>query len=379
MNYKNWSVKVLVVGGGVAGLSAAYHLAKKGVKDVVVIEQEKRLGGHSSGRNAGMIRQAVSDPILAALAVQGRNSLYSAEKQGWSLGFKRCGSLLLASDAKGAGELEKTRQATGPLGLVTEWLKPAGAAKRVSLLREGDYQKALWCPSDASIKIENLIRAFVKALRRLGVPVLCGYSLESIEKKDGVFKVRANGRTFLAEKVVNAAGAWAGNLGKMAGATPIPFKPYRRHLFESRPFRPFDAKWPFVWDLSNEFYFRPLENGLLLSPCDKMLCAVISKGEKIDSQMQKALFQKLNRFSPNFAKLKIKKAKSGLRTMTPDGRFVLGEDPRVRGFFWTAGLGGHGVTTCFAVGNFVSDLILGKKGNEKMTRALSPKRFLNAA
>ena len=85
---------------------------------------------------------------------------------------------------------------------------------------------------------------------------------------------------------------------------------------------------------------------------------------------------KLEDFGGNFKPVKIQSAKSGLRTMTPDGRFVIGEDPKLKGFFWVAALGGHGVTTSFAVGDLASDLILGRKTDRNIAQALSPRRFL---
>ena len=91
--------------------------------------------------------------------------------------------------------------------------------------------------------------------------------------------------------------------------------------------------------------------------------------------MKELLKQKLNRFSLSMGKLAVGGAKSGLRTMTPDGRFIIGEDARCEGFFWVAGLGGHGVTTCFSVGRLAADAILGKKRDNKLMRALSPERF----
>ncbi len=254
------------------------------------------------------------------------------------------------------------------------------------LLRNGDFKKGLYCPSDARVDIQKLLRAFLKELRRLGVSIWCGYGVEKIEKNPGGFLLHAGGKTFFGKKIVNAAGAWAGEIAKKAGAMPVPLKAYRRHLFEAQfdkgdsalflkkgavPF----IRWPFVWDLSHQFYFRPLGNKLLLSPCDKKIFRRAG-GEKIDRRMKQVLLGKLNRFCGGFKSLKIEKAKSGLRTMAPDGRFVIGEDPRVPGFFWMAGLGGHGVTTCFSSGRLAADLVLGKKREEFLVDAVSPKRFL---
>ena len=379
---------VLVIGAGFAGLATAYFLAKDGSRKVTVIEQEKKLGGHASGRNAGMIRQSVSDPVLARLAREGRQALQKAERDGWGIGFVPCGSLLTAKAHK-VKELERTRRTLDGQRVATAWWSAGKAAGRVSLLRGGDFRKGLYCPSDARVDIQKLLHALLKKLRRLGVSVRCVHGVEKIEKKPREFLLHAGGKVFYGEKIVNAAGAWAGKIAKKAGAVPMPLKAYRRHLFEAQfdkghkgdsalflkkgavPF----IRWPFVWDLSHQFYFRPLKRGLLLSPCDKARCG-ISAGEKIDRKIQKQLFVKFRRFGGRLRMLKVKKAKSGLRTMAPDGRFVIGEDPRISGFFWVAGLGGHGVTTCFSSGRLAADLVLGKKREKFLVDAVSPKRFL---
>ena len=98
-------------------------------------------------------------------------------------------------------------------------------------------------------------------------------------------------------------------------------------------------------------------------------------GEKIDSKMKGVLLKKLRSFSKNFSKIKLRRGKAGLRTMAPDGRFVIGEDPKLKGFFWVAGLGGHGVTTSFSVGNLVAGLVSGKRKKDNFSKALSPARF----
>ena len=206
-----------------------------------------------------------------------------------------------------------------------------------------------------------------------------GHPLRKIEKRTDGFFVTAGRRTWIASKVVDAAGAWASAVAHQAKASCVPLKAYRRHLFISKPFRMLDSSWPFVWDLSHNFYFRPQNGTLLLSPCDKEEVKDVAKAvkkETTDPEIKKLLQSKLKDFGGKFKPVKIQSAKSGLRTMTPDGRFVIGEDPKLKGFFWVAGLGGHGVTTSFAVGDLASDLILGKKREKFMVDALSPKRFL---
>ncbi len=372
-------MNTVVVGAGFAGLSTAYHLAKSGVQDVLVIEQEKKLGRHASGNNAGMIRQTTSDLYLAILAREGRDSLERASRNGWAdFRFESRGSLLLAKGEE-LKELKKIRKTITKIGLHSRELSPKEAAKRVSILEGGNFKKALFCPSDASVEIRLLLGSFLERLDSLGVKVLYGQRILKIRKIPNSFLIDTSGRKLFAERVVNAAGAWAGRVGEKAGAVRIPFKAYRRHLFLSSGFKALKKDWPFVWDLSHNFYFRPKGRRLLLSPCDRVFVDTrreSSRREKKDPGMKKILAVKLKSFSEKFRPLNIGKSASGLRTMVPDGRFVIGEDPKLKGFFWVAGLGGHGVTTSFSVGRLASDLILGRIKEGPLERALSPRRFV---
>ena len=380
------SFDTIIVGAGVAGLSTAYHLAAHRPGTVLVIEKEKELGGHSSGRNAGMIRQAVADPVLARLACEGRKRLGKLKKNEWpALDLKRNGSLLLASGRE-TKELLKTQKSLKRFGVRSFFLSKKEAAGRVPVLKHGDFDRALFCPSDAFLRTQALLKGFEKNLKKRSVSLRMGLPLASIKKENGGFRLTAGKKVFFCKKLVNASGAWAARLAREAGASKIPLIAYRRHLFWSRSFGSVSKKWPFVWDLSHEVYFRPDKNGVMLSPCDKKAYRKQMtedgrqkiEGEDIDPKMAKILKNKLYRFSNDFEKIQFYAAKAGLRTMTPDGRFVIGEDPKLKGFYWVAGLGGHGVTTCFSVGKLASDIIIGNAMDHELENALSPKRFLSS-
>ncbi len=369
---------VLIVGGGIAGLSTAYFLGKLGEYSVVILEREKDLGGHASGRNAGMLRQALADPILAALAKNSRDYFDTLSANGWKgLTLNRRGSLLLASGSDIA-KLRSIAKTLDRIGVRNQKMSRAQIEKKVSLLKGGQFSEGLFCPSDAMLELEPLLGGFLRSLKKMGIPVLRPIALRGVKAVDGGFIVKAGNRLFFAKKIVNAAGAWASWVGEKAGASTIPLQPYRRHLFlspNSQLRTPNIFQWPFVWDVSHDFYFRPSKKGLLLSPCDKTLETSGDRTEKTDPKMRTLLANKLKNFSEPLGRVRLGSALSGLRTMTPDGRFVVGEDPKRKGFYWVAGLGGHGVTTCFSVGRMAANIILGKKVDNGLKRALSPERF----
>ncbi len=365
----------IVIGAGLAGLSSAYHLSQAREPGVIVIEREAVAGRHASGNNAGMIRQAVSDPILVHLARLGRDAIAAAQSDGWKIDFRSEGSLLV-SQAWDEDKLRVIADAVSRESVPCRWLTPDEAARIVPLLKGAAFSKALYSPTDGHVSIPAFLKAFLSELKKRGVPVFYNSPLESIERSGNNFIVTAGGKKFIAPRIVNAAGAWAGEVGKKAGATTIPLKAYRRHLYVN-PAVGASKKWPFVWDLSHDLYFRPVKEGLLMSPCDKELFSLErnTKTEAVDPGMAAALKKKLAKFAPKFSDVHLEGAHFGLRTMTADGRFVLGEDPAVKGFYWVAALGGHGVTTSFSIGRLIADLVLGRRVNPFIVKALSPARY----
>lgn len=371
--------RVVIIGGGLAGLSTAYHLAKAGAKDVVVIEREKRLGAHASGNNAGMIRQTVSDPVLAGLAAKGQKTLSSLKGSHWKdLDFRANGSLLLSDENE--SELDRVLRTCRKVGISCRQIKKGRASKKVSALQNAQFDRALFCPTDAIVNVGGLLEGLQKELKRLGVRVLVGHPLQSIHRSGGGFILSAGAREFTAKKVINAAGAWAGEVARIAGASRLPLKPYLRHLYECRD-RSVERKcWPFVWHLDRGLYFRPIPQGILISPCDKSFVRLGKPLQRqaarlVDSKAKASLTKKLKNFNPTFNLGKLGSQKAGLRTMAPDGRFVIGEDPKLMNFYWVAGLGGHGVTASFSIGDLAARLVLGKKTNTQTATWASPARF----
>jgi D-arginine dehydrogenase len=204
-----------------------------------------------------------------------------------------------------------------------------------------------------------------------GVLIQMGSPIRRIEKNALGFRVRTGEGDYTCKRIVNASGAWAVPVAEAAGASKLPLIPYQRHLFWSHAFGAISKAWPFVWHISHDFYFRPDKDGLMLSPCDKTSYG----NEKFNPKVERVLIKKLNHFSSRFKGIRFYEAKAGLRTMAPDGRFVIGEDAKLSDFYWVAGLGGHGVTTSFSVGQLASDIILKRKTKTEFEKAFSPKRF----
>jgi D-arginine dehydrogenase len=363
--------RCVVVGAGFAGAATAYYLARLGV-DVVVLEQEPSPGVHASGRNAAMVRQVVPDREVALLTQAGA-AFIGRPPDGWRkrVEFERNGSLLL-----GKGDVwEKLRKDAAmarEIGVEAVELRPEETRKRVAPLGDADFEGAIWCPTDGVVDIKALLAGYLEDAVDHGAEVRYESPFRGLEIRRGRVSAVATTREVIpAECVVNAAGAWAGIVAGLAGAAELGLRSCRRHLFVTPPQPWVDPAWPFVWDVSHDLYFRPESGGLLLCPCDQ---DEVAPGDPpLDPKMAEILSEKVTRHMPGLGSLSIHRSWAGLRTLSKDGRFVIGWDPFVAGFFWIAGLGGHGVTASAPVGALAARLIAGEE--EHGPEEFSPARF----
>lgn len=363
----------VIIGAGFAGAATAYHLARSGAREILILEQEEILGVHSSGRNAAMVRQVVADRALTELTAEGAAFLRALPPD-WPapVGFEQNGSLLLGS-GEGWRKLVQDAAIARRLGMTAECWTRERALDFVPALQGADFEGAVWCPTDGVVDIHALLTGYIKAAQSLGARVRYRAAVEKIVTREGrVTVVVTADETIMTDTLINAAGPWATAVAKLAGAVAAPLHPCRRHLFVSAPISWVNRKWPFVWDVTHEFYFRPEAGGLLLCPCDQEEMAPCDA--PTDESAVELLFEKIQRHLPALSDVALKHRWAGLRTLSADGRFVIGWDPKVKGFFWVAGLGGHGVTTSSAVGALAAKLILNP--DEKIGAEFSPARFV---
>jgi D-arginine dehydrogenase len=365
-------VEYLIIGAGFAGAATAYHLSRRGAPSIVVLEQEAVPGFHASGRNAAMLRQCVPDADLLGLTRDGANFIRNLPED-WPepVQFKQNGSLLLGS-AAGWAKLQRDAEAGRSAGIDMELWTPEQAKTHVPVLAQAEFEGAAWCGSDGIVDIHALLSGYLKGAARNQARVIYGQTVREIRSlSQGGFEVTTDGASFTTKVIVNSSGAWANGIAAMAGAAALPLQPCRRHLFVSGPLPWVDKQWPFVWDVTHDIYFRPEADGLLLCACDQQ---ELPPGDPpVDGTVQELLAEKIQRHMPALAEVNISRSWAGFRTLTPDGRFVIGWDAQCAGFFWVAGLGGHGMTTSAAVGALAADLLVAGRG--KRADAFTPERF----
>ncbi|MBN2371206.1 MAG: FAD-binding oxidoreductase [Vicinamibacteria bacterium] len=351
---------VVIVGAGFAGAATAFALSRRGVSDIVILEKEHRIGAHSSGLNAGLGRQVVASPELLPLVVEGMRFLHTPPEGFPSSAYLRAtGSLILAEEPQAS----KYREALASLrahGLSAEWISHAEVERLVPPTRGGAFDGGILCRQDGVIDVDALLGAYLHAAADAGTRLILGRPVTGVGVAErAVTHVDTPQGRIMTSIVINAAGAWAGKIAALAGAGMIPLRSFRRHIAVSEPFDMANQIWPFVWDESHGLYFRQEPPGLLLSPCDE--AEQSPEPLHADPGVLDLLADKIRRFMPALGDLAIARSWAGLYTLTPDGNFVIGPDPRIRGFVWCAGLGLHGVTASAAVGRLAAQAALGRE------------------
>lgn len=348
--------EILIIGGGIAGLSTAFHLVQAGQKEVMLLEREDLPGFYSSGHNAGVGRQLTGRPEHTALTISGRNRLAQA-----GLMDER-GGLLLGADPGGTDALAREAEA---FGLAVE--RGEGA------VLPGIYaSEFLRIPSDGVIDIDAVLQHCASGARLGGAILKFGCMAQAVVPREDGFLVETDHGDILARRLVNASGGWAQELGRMAGGLAISFNPLRRHLVWSGATHPVDQSW--AWWADRPLYVRPESGGLLMCACEEQAIPLPSRGKQPDNDpsILEGLLASLREVAPSFQDYPITRMWCGIRTFAPDRRFVIGPDPVNPRLFWVAGLGGHGMTSGLAVGDLAAKALLGQAD----TGCLAPSRFL---
>ena len=348
--------RLVVLGGGIAGLASAWFAASLSDLEVVVVEREPRHDAHSSGRSAEIQRIAIPDPVARELAMA-TDAIY-ANPEGSGLPAElalidRVGLVVGHPDAEPAWRRDlETRVEMHAIG--------ADEARRRAPHTNLEAAHATWFPNAGQVNSPRLLATLARACSARGVRFLRSSGEARIEVEGGRVTglVPGRGDSIPAARVINAAGAWAREVGAAAGA-PVPLRPTRRHMLAfARDARA--AAPPVVWDDAAGLYVRARGDRWLVSPCDVEDAAPAEGGGyAIEPGIVERTRDRLTPFAPALADAPLVDAWAGYRDLTPDDRPVLGQDPRVPGLSWCASFGGHGMTLGLAAGRSAARGALG--------------------
>lgn len=363
---------IVVAGSGLAGLATAFFLAERGVSRLAVTDREPGPGLAASSRSASMICQLVRDPLTCRLMIRSTRLL----KDMWlklhpETGFIPCGSLHIGTRADLAA-FDASVAAARAEGVEVVRLERTEAVRRFKALGAAEFEEALWCPSDGIVDTAFLVKKLWQDLQKRGVRF--GFAAPgTVRESDGGFEAQAGSDSWLCAPVlVNAAGAWAGAVAQMAGAAALPVEPMRRHVFVTAAVEP-KPEFPIIWDVTHEIYVRPDGAAVMTSPCDEESHPAGPSG--VSESAQLLLEKKLKSFFPSILGVRHTKIWSGLRTFSKDRKFVIGWDAQRDNFFWTACLGGYGVTAAAGCGELAAALLTRADADPDFKKAFSPARF----
>ncbi len=360
----------VIVGGGVVGCSLAYHLAKHGLKALLLEAHE--LAGGSTGRCAGGVRQQFSTHQNVVLGMESRNLLLQfADETGVDPGFRQIGYLFVGTQPSHIELFHRNvamQQAAG-LRDVT-FLEPDAIGELVPGIRKEDLLGGTYCPSDGIASPNEVTTGYATAARRLGAHIEENAQVVDIEvTESGAFRVITGTHEIETGIVVDCAGAHAGAVGQMVGV-PLPVLPYRRHIFVTEPLAE-PLRIPMTVDFGTSFYAHPEGGGLLLGMSDP------DEGPSFSTEVSWDFLEHLVEHAvwrlPALAGAGIKTGWAGLYEVTPDHQAIIGKT-RVPGFWVSCGFSGHGFMQAPAAGAHLADAIVADAIPEQLV-SFSLERF----
>ena len=369
------SAAVVVVGGGVIGTSAAFHLAEAGVE--VVLVERKQLGSGSTSRAAGGVRTQFSDALNVEIARRSMEAFRDfGRRPGWEIDLKQVGYLFVLNRASDVEEFERSVALQNECGLDSRMLT-AGEVRQLCPLVEGDDILAgAFSPRDGHATPEGVVQGYAFAARAQGAEIRVNCELLDIETSGGeITEVVTDHGSIRTGTVICAAGAWSRSCGAMVGVE-LPVTPLRRQVLFTEAIDGLPDQLTFTIDFESSFYFHREGPGLLMGmrdPDEQPGFSVETTEDWIPG-----LMEVVRRRAPRIADVGIRGGWAGLYEMTPDHNAIIGEARGVSRFLYATGFSGHGFLQGPAVGELLRDLVLGRPTFADVS-PLSVERFEAAA
>ncbi|HZB55682.1 MAG TPA: FAD-binding oxidoreductase [Reyranella sp.] len=367
-----------IVGAGIAGVSAAYHLAPRA--RVLILEREHVAAYHTTGRSAALHSETYGSAEIRAITVaSGR--FYRKPPAGFTdhpLLTPR--GALIAGRAEQQAATQKAAAEYARLVPSVRWLDPVEALRRQPLLKPEAAAGGAIFEEAEDMDVAAIHGGFLKGARAAGAALRLNAEVTHLDRKGRNWTIRLrDGESVTANTIVNASGAWADVLAGLAGAAPVGLVPKRRTAFTFDAPAGFDLTGlPMAIDFDETWYIKPEVGQFLGSPADE------TPSPPCDAQpeeMDIAIAVERIETATTLSIRRIKNKWAGLRSFVADKNLVVGHDPKVEGFFWLAGQGGYGIQTGEAAGRLAASLALGKGVPADIAAlgvseaALSPARF----
>jgi sarcosine oxidase subunit beta len=370
--YMGKTADVVIIGGGIIGLSIAYYLALKKPGRIVLLEKGQ-LGEGSTSRCVGGIRTQFSTEINIRFSLESLKTFERFKEEfGVDPEFKRTGYLFLATTDDERNILRKNMELQKKFNIPVEVLTPDEISARWPYLRTDDILEGTFCSWDGYAGPNEVLTGFASGARRAGVKIYEGTeAMQILSAKSKIEGVRTRDREISTSLVINAGGPYAGSIGEMAGVN-VPVKPIRRQIFITAPFHLTGDAIPLTIDFHRGWYFRREGEGLLLSgPLDREASFNLSLDWKAMAETSENAMYRV----PVLEEAHIVRGWAGLYEISPDHHAILGEAPGMKGLILANGFSGHGFQHSPAVGKVIAELIVDGETPTADISSLSIERF----
>ncbi len=364
---------IVIIGGGVMGASIAYHLAARGNNKILLLEKEQFFGQGATGRCAGGVRYQFSTEINIRLSLKSLPMLEGFEDEiGQPIDYQQCGYLILLTDQKDLDAFKHIVQLQHRLGVQTEWLGGEEIRELLPMMNIDDVLAGTYHPKDGLVDPNSVVMGYINAAKRQGAAVYSGVEVNGVDVQKGWIKsVKTSAGKINTPLVVNAAGPWAGLIGRMAGVE-IPITPLRRQILTTTPLPEIPAEFPFVIDFARSLYFHREGEGLLTgmsNPDEKP-----GFDQEIDPTWELVHLEAAAERMPLLEEAGIISHWAGLYENTPDAHPIFGATS-VEGYYVCAGFSGHGFMHGPVAGKIMSEIILDGHASIVDVSALDLARF----
>ena len=356
------STDVIIIGGGIAGLSLAARLAPDA--HITLLEAEPTTGYHASGRSAALYEPRYGAPAVVELSLASEPFFMAAE------GILSPRGLLMLGRADEADAFRHDAES-----MQLSEISVDAARAMVPILNPHVVAHAAYAAHAWDIDTDLLMQRFTREARAEGAQIVAGARVAEIARHGDLWQVTTAEGVHRAPVLVNAAGAWVDAVATMAGVAPLGFTPLRRSMARIPAPAGLDpARWPMMFGAGESWYAKPDAGALIVSPADEDLMEphdawaddlVLAEGL---ARYEAMVTEPVTRVLANWA---------GLRTFSPDRGIVIGHDPQHPSFFWLAGQGGQGFQSCPAASQVAADLLCGRATgfSDRLLADLSPARF----
>jgi sarcosine oxidase, subunit beta len=347
----------VVVGGGAMGASTAYHLARLGVTDVVLLEREALASG-STSKAAGGIRAQFADELNVRIALRSMAEFEALEAAD-GIGYRRHGYLFLLDSEPDVERFRAAQALQHELGVPSEMITPEEAAEIVPGLRTDDLAAASFCPLDGVAAPEAVVQAWARAAAEQGVRILQATEAVAFHMRGSAIEaVETTAGRIRTDTVVCAAGVWSREVGALAGLD-IPVEGEERWIHYTPEKGGLPERLPLTIDFSSGFYVHGEGPGLVFGGREPDL-------EEVAAHATRRL--------PVLAELPIQSSWWGFYEMSPDHNAIVGEAAEPSRFLYATGFSGHGFQQAPAVGEHLAELVVGREPSLDLS-SLALERF----